>query len=180
MFFWLWPWFWFAAGRTTTIRPALPGDCARIAELHASGFAIGWEPIEIERMLVDHRHVADVLVSATLIGEVVTGFAISRVVLDESELLSVALDPELRGRGLAATLLTSHAGRLRQAGATSLFLEVAADNLPALALYRRLGFAETGRRKGYYPGPNTARNARRDALTMRWSLEGFDPTPRFG
>lgn len=161
----------------TTIRPAAMLDCSRMAAIHAEGFAVGWDRSEIEQMLLE-GHVADVLVSRALFGEIVTGFAISRVVLDEAELLTIALDPEVRGQRLAAPLLRRQAERLRRAGAASLFLEVAADNTPALALYRGLGFAEIGRRKGYYPAVSGPALPRRDALTMRCDISHLDPTPR--
>lgn len=175
---WLWFWPWFRMGlSSTTLRSAQAIDAARMAAIHAEGFAVGWDRIEIERMILD-GHVADVLVSRAVIGEIVTGFAISRVVLDEAELLSIALDREVRGRGLAAPLLRRHAERVRQAGAATLFLEVAADNAPALALYRSFGMVETGRRKGYYPAMEGPSAPRRDALTMRWDISHLDPTPR--
>lgn len=176
MWFWLWPWFRMGEAGTT-MRPASMVDSSRMAAIHAESFAVGWGRDEIERMVFE-GHVADVLVSRALYGEIVTGFAISRVVLDEAELLTVALDPEVRGRGLAAPLLKRHAERARRAGATALFLEVAADNAPALALYRSLGMAEIGRRRGYYPPQKGIGTGRRDALTMRWDISHLDPTPR--
>ncbi|MCA3594144.1 MAG: GNAT family N-acetyltransferase [Methylobacterium sp.] len=173
---WLWPWTWWMGGLATAMRPALMSDSWRLAEIHASGFAQGWGRLELERMLLD-GHIADVQVSQALIGEFVTGFAISRVVAGEAELLTIALDPETRGRGLAKPLLAQHAQNVRRAGGEVLFLEVAEDNAPALALYRGLGFREFGRRKAYYPGEPGGR--RRDALTMRADLSGLDPTPRY-
>lgn len=176
MWFWFWPWLRMGFDNPTFRRALMP-DSRRMAAIHAEGFAIGWPVEDIERMLLA-GHVADVLVSrAAPFGEVVTGFAISRVVLDEAELLTIALDREVRGRALAMPLLMRHARKVRQAGARVLFLEVAGDNAPALALYRAAGFAEIGRRKAYYP-PHEAEGPRRDALTMRWDIEHLDPTPR--
>lgn len=174
---WLWPWFWMTGGLSLSVRPALLADSWRMAEIHASGFALGWDRNEMERMLLSD-HICDVQVSRALFGEIVTGFAVSRVVAGEAELLSIALDPETRGRGLAGALLGSHLAAVRRGGAELLFLEVATDNAPALALYRKAGFTETGRRKGYY-GPHSPGDKRRDALTMRIDLSGLDPTPRF-
>jgi len=173
LWFWMWPWLRFGPN-AAAIRKASMVDSSRMATIHAESFAIGWDRSELERMLLE-GHIADVLVSQAVIGEIVTGFAISRVVLDEAELLTIALDPEVRGRGHSATLLQRHAERVRRAGAACLFLEVSDDNAAALALYRRLGMVEIGRRKGYYPGE---KGGRRDALTMRWDISHLDPTPR--
>jgi ribosomal-protein-alanine N-acetyltransferase len=181
MAFWLWPrslWPWTMLGQVRTmIRTAQMVDSSRIAAIHAEGFAIGWDRGEIEHMLLQ-GHIVDVLVSAAPFGSIVTGFAISRVVLDEAELLSIALDGEVRGKGFSAALLDHHAARVRRAGAASHFLEVAADNNPALKLYRGRGFVEIGRRKGYYPSKDGKSGIPRDALTMRRDLGHLDPTPR--
>lgn len=160
----------------TRIRAGVMGDCGRLAQIHAEGFAHPWDRLEFERML-SQGAVLDLLISQGIFGEIATGLAISQIVAGEAELFSIVLDREVRGRHLAAPLLQAHAARLRRAGAECLFLEVAADNAPALALYRHLGFADIGRRKGYYPG-ESAGSARRDALTMRLDLSHLDPTPR--
>lgn len=82
----------------------------------------------------------------------------------EAELLRVAVAPAARRRGLAAALLAAGLGCLRAEGAAACFLEVAAGNEPAIALYRRLGFQATGRRPRYYPSGA-------DALLMRLDLD---------
>ncbi len=158
------------------IRPGGMGDSARMAQIHAEGFAHPWSRQEFERQL-SQGAVADLLVSQGIFGEIATGLAISQIVAGEAELFSIVLDREVRGRRLAARLLEAHAARLRRAGAQCLFLEVAADNAAALALYHRLGFSRIGRRRGYYPGGN-AGSVRRDALTLRLDLSHLDPTPR--
>lgn len=162
---------------STSIRTAIAGDCWRMMEIHASGFAQGWARGDLEQMILSSGHVADVQVARGLVGEYVTGFAISRIVAGEAELLTIVLEPETRGRGLAGGLLAHHALSVRKAGGEMLFLEVAADNAPALALYRKAGFVEIGRRKGYYPAGGGEPS--RDALTMRADLSGLDPTPRY-
>jgi ribosomal-protein-alanine N-acetyltransferase len=174
---WFWPWFWWTGPVSLTFRAADPADSWRMSDLHASGFARGWERTELERMLLAPSHVADVMASRGVIGDRVEGFAISRIVAGEAELLTIVLDPEMRGQGRARELLACHALSVRRAGGETIFLEVAADNPAALALYRRAGFLEIGRRKGYYPG--AIGGAPRDALTMRADLSALDPTPRF-
>ncbi len=94
------------------------------------------------------------------------GFALGRVTLDEAELLTVAVPRETRRTGIGISLIRSFAKAAAERGATSAFLEVAADNVPALALYRRDGWSEAGRRRDYYARPEGAA----DALILRRRL----------
>ena len=77
-------------------------------------------------------------------------FALGRVTLDEVELLTLAVDPAWQRRGLGRTCLRAFETEAKKAGAGLAFLEVAETNEAARALYRAEGWAETGRRKGYY------------------------------
>lgn len=77
-----------------------------------------------------------------------------RVIADEAELLTLAVAPPARRQGLGRGLLAHFLDEARRRGATRAFLEVAADNGPACALYQAGGFAEDGRRRGYYRGPD--------------------------
>jgi ribosomal-protein-alanine N-acetyltransferase len=117
-----------------------------IAHLHAASFHRGWSDTEIERMLLD-RHV---LAHRAVSGRALAGFILSRMVVDEAEILSVAVAPRSRSRGLARRLLDLHLRRLAGLGTRSVFLEVEEGNEPALRLYRRAGFRQVGRREGYY------------------------------
>jgi ribosomal-protein-alanine N-acetyltransferase len=123
-----------------------PRDAAAIAQLHAASFHRGWSDTEIERMLLD-RHV---LAHRAVSGRALAGFILSRMVVDEAEILSVAVAPRSRSRGLARRLLDLHLRRLAGLGTRSVFLEVEEGNEPALRLYRRAGFRQVGRREGYY------------------------------
>ena len=82
-----------------------------------------------------------------------TCFALIRVVADEAELLTIATHPNRRRQGLARACMSAWMAEAAARGADHAFLEVAADNAPALALYAALGFARTGMRPGYYPRP---------------------------
>jgi len=77
-------------------------------------------------------------------------FLMGRVVAGEGEVLTLATDPNMRRQGLARRLLAEFESRACARGAQSLFLEVAEDNLAALALYQSCGFTRAGRRPGYY------------------------------
>lgn len=91
------------------------------------------------------------------------GFALFSQVLDEATLLNIATHTAYRRRGLAQSLLRHALDELRRRGVTEVFLEVRVSNTGAIALYRKLGFADVGRRQNYYP----AHDGREDALVMR-------------
>lgn len=103
-----------------------------------------------------------------IISDLTAGLLILRFAAEEVEVLSVAVMPEARGNGVGARLM--HAGFIvaKRFGAERMFLEVAIDNDPALALYRRLGFAEIARRKNYY---RRAGELRIDATVMALDLK---------
>ena len=94
----------------------------------------------------------------------IRGYCALQVYAGEMHLLNLAVAPEWRMRGLGRFLLRLARDMGARRGAREAWLEVRASNLPALALYRYLGFSETGRRKGYYSRP------REDALLLRAPL----------
>jgi len=78
------------------------------------------------------------------------GFVLARVAADEAEILTIAVDPNLRGKGVGHALLAENLRQAARAGARAMFLEVDKENASALALYRRLGFVKVSERTGYY------------------------------
>ena len=99
-------------------------------------------------------------------GASVTGFALSRVVLDEAELMLLAVDPAAQRAGLGRMLLDAIVREARAADAIRLSLEVRSGN-PAIALYLTAGFTQVGSRPAYYRGIN---GERFDALTFSLAL----------
>lgn len=110
------------------------------------------------------RQVADSLtlrnVFFTLIGpdgtddidpERVIGFALTRQVVDEEEILLIAVVPAMRGKGVGRRLLTEVIEKARHRCVERIFLEMR-DGNPAEFLYHDFGFEKMGRRKGYYRG----------------------------
>lgn len=95
-----------------------------------------------------------------------SGFILVRTVLDEAEVVSIAVDPDHQSRGLGGALLAHAISNLASRGTKTVFLDVAIDNQPALTLYRRQGFIEVGRRRGYYPRSGAAV----DALAFRLQI----------
>ncbi|WHO40763.1 GNAT family N-acetyltransferase [Sphingobium sp. AP49] len=91
------------------------------------------------------------------------GFALIRSVLDECELLLLAVDPLWRGRGIGRSLLVDSLNTARRRGITSMNLEVRATN-NAIKLYENIGFEYVHRRPGYYRGNDGKLH---DALSFR-------------
>ena len=98
-------------------------------------------------------------------GDSVLAYAGTQTVLEETDMMNIAVHPDHRRRGLAAALLGRLLEDLARRGSHSLTLEVRVSNAPARSLYERVGFAEVGRRKNYYQDP------REDALILRRELE---------
>ena len=95
--------------------------------------------------------------------------ALGRTVAGEAELLTLATAPEMRRQGRARRHLALFEAEAHRRGARTAFLEVAADNHSAVALYRSAGYAEVGRRPGYY---RRATCPAAEAIVMRKSLRG--------
>jgi ribosomal-protein-alanine N-acetyltransferase len=132
-------------------------DFDALAAIHAEAFADAgpraWSAAEIAALAAAPG--GDL---ATGRAEPPVGFALWRVAADEAELLTIAVRPSARRRGVGAALLAEAMARSRARGATRMLLEAGVSNAAALTLYRRAGFAEVGRRPGYH-GAGQAHNA---------------------
>jgi len=95
-------------------------------------------------------------------GESTVGFALSRLLLDEAELLLLAVEPHARGHGVGRALIERTVAIAAKKGARRLLLEVR-DGNHAFDLYSEAGFGEIGRRRDYYRGLD---GTARDALTL--------------
>ena len=98
-------------------------------------------------------------------GDLVAGYIGSQTVMDETDMMNVAVHPDFRRKGIAEALVNDLVENLKKVGSHCLTLEVRASNTPAITLYDKLGFSEIGRRKNYY------RNPREDALILRKEWE---------
>ena len=98
-------------------------------------------------------------------GETVAGYVGSQTVLDETDMMNVAVHPDFRRQGVARALILALIGELKKRGSRCLTLEVRASNDPARALYESLGFAHVGTRRNYYQNP------KEDALILRKEWE---------
>lgn len=130
-----------------------------LAVMHAEAFEEGWTAQSLEELLRTPGAAADI---ALEFDEPVS-FILTRAALDEAEILSIGTRPPAQQRGVARQLLAHHFGKLKSRGVRHVFLEVAASNAAAQALYAGFGFHEAGRRKAYYK----RKDGREDAIVMR-------------
>ena len=146
------------------LRPAFVGDAAILAALHAQAFEKPWNADEIAALIAGLGAYA----FAAQAPEELAGFILCRAVADEAEILTLATAPAHRRRGVAQALLRAAMDGATARGARAMFLEVAADNPAAVALYRQAGFAQVGARGGYYQRGDGAI----DALVLRLDIPG--------
>lgn len=139
------------------LRPLAHADLARVVEIERHTFSDPWSRSafadtmardEVRGFALDDRH-----------GRLV-GYGLCVLAGDEGEILNLAVDPVARRAGAGRRLVGAMLDWLRSGGAAKVYLEVRQSNEPAIGLYRSLGFAALGARRGYYTHP------REDAVTM--------------
>jgi ribosomal-protein-alanine N-acetyltransferase len=128
-------------------------DLAGVLRIEQASFDVPWSRRLFVEELAQRR---SRIYRAAWEGRTVVGFGGLMLVDDEAHVNNIAVDPERVGRGIGRALLSDLARRALERGARHLTLEVRADNEPALALYRRFGFAPVGVRPKYYPGGEDA------------------------
>ena len=122
-------------------------DIHEMAELDKICFRVPWSEVSFESEIKENDRA--LYVTAEADGKVV-GYAGLWVIFDEGHITNVAVHPDFRGKGLGREIVEFLIAEGEKEGVTSQTLEVRPSNMPALALYGRLGFTEEGRRKGYY------------------------------
>ena len=95
----------------------------------------------------------------------VLGYVGSQTVMEETDMMNVAVHPDFRRCGIAEQLIVALLESLKAMKSHCLTLEVRASNAPAIALYEKQGFRQIGLRKNYY------RNPKEDALILRKEWE---------
>ncbi len=133
------------------IEPGDSRDAKELARIHAQSFYRGWPVEEFIQFLSDKASPIYIACDAR---RRIAGFVLIRTVLDETELLTIAVDPKWRGKGLGRALMDAVFADLMLSPARKMFLEVDEQNVSALRLYQKLGFAKISSRKGYYPRPD--------------------------
>lgn len=134
-----------------------PEHVSQIAELEKQCFSLPWS----ERSVYAELDNPISLWIVAVLGEKVVGYVGSQSVLDEADMMNIAVYPDFRRQGIAERLVKALCEGLRERHVRCLTLEVRASNEPARSLYEKLGFSQVGRRPNYYKEP------KEDALILR-------------
>lgn len=143
------------------IRKMTAREVPQVAELEKLCFAMPWS----EKSVAGELDNPLALWLVAMDGESLAGYVGSQTVMDETDMMNLAVTPQFRRQGVGEALVNALVASLKELGSRCLTLEVRDSNGPARALYAKLGFAEVGRRRGYYRDP------REDALILRKEWE---------
>ena len=144
------------------LRAADASDAIALAKAHASAFDAPWPPEAFVELLASPG-----VFALSAVDSAPVGLILMRAIAGEAEVLTLAVEPTHRRLGVAQALLQGGLVQATAMGAETAFLEVAADNAGALALYLRCGFEQVGHRGGYY---HRAGGQSVDALVLRRTL----------
>ena len=144
-----------------TITKMGPEHVSQVAELEKRCFSDPWSEKSVASELENEL----ALWLVALEGETLAGYVGSQTVMGETDMMNIAVTPGFRRQGIARELIQALIRELKEWESHSLTLEVRASNAPARGLYESLGFAQAGRRPGYY------RNPKEDALILRKEWE---------
>ena len=139
-----------------------PDGAETLAAVHALAFDSPWSPADISAL----SQGPNAIMLHAREDNGVAGFILCRCIADEAEVLTLAVSPAHRRKGVARRLLENASALAEARGAGRMFLEVAADNPAAIALYEGAGFRPVGRRSGYY----SRAGGSVDAVVMRRDL----------
>ena len=132
----------------------------QIAEIEKLCFSDPWSEKSVASELENRLS----LWLVALDGDRVAGYVGSQSVLDEADMMNVAVHPDYRRQGIGRDLVLALSDALRKKDIKGLMLEVRQSNTPAIALYEQLGFQQVGVRPNYY------RNPKENALILRKEL----------
>ncbi len=146
--------------QSITCRPMTASDLAAVCAIEQQVQYAPWT----EQLFTDglERHWCVVAEKA----EHIVGFAVVQFIIDEASLLNIAVAPTQQKQGVGRILLEEVIAQATAKKATTVFLEVRASNLRAIAMYQLAGFNEMGLRKNYYPTANGKEHAVMMALMV--------------
>lgn len=133
-----------------TVRKARPEDAAGIYAVELESFSVPWSLPSIQRELT---HIELTMYYVLEDQGTIAGYAGLWHVLDEGQITNIALLQKYRGQGYGETLLRVLMEEAWKQDCKNIFLEVRFSNMPALSLYRKLGYEVVSVRKKYYSEP---------------------------
>ncbi|MDD4372121.1 MAG: ribosomal protein S18-alanine N-acetyltransferase [Anaerostipes sp.] len=140
------------------IKGVTEDDIEEIAKLEADCFSDPWS----QKGIWDAYNGDFYLMYKIEENEKIAGYIIGRYIVDEGELLRVAVNPKARQVGLGQALVQILQNEMRVRGIRDIFLEVRESNENAIRLYEKMRFEYIGKRKNYYQHPTE------DAVLMKW------------
>ena len=149
------------ASQSPQLRPMRREDLTAVAQIEARAYEFPWT-LGIFRDCLNAGYACWVLEQQ---GRMI-GYGVLSVAAEEAHVLNVCVAPAEQCCGHGRRLLRRLVDLARWHGARRVFLEVRPSNVRAVAIYRRAGFVEIGRRPNYYP----ARRVREDAIVMAFDL----------
>jgi len=155
------------SGRDYAVEPLRAADSAALARIHREDFVPPWDENDFETMLGDDIMFGYKAVEIGKARSGAAGFVLARNISGEAEIITIAVARAHRRQGLGRLLMDAVLRELHGARAGALFLEVDEGNFAAVALYRKLGFREVGKRSAYY---RSSAGMPTDALVMRRDL----------
>ena len=135
------------------------------AALERACFAQPWSAASLELLTKEGIGVGYLCTEPSEDGEIVTAYGGMLITVDEGQITNIAVHPDHRREGLGQAIVRALMRHAQNEHLASISLEVRASNAAAIALYRKAGFVEVGRRRGFYTKPTE------DALVMEVKLK---------
>ena len=153
---------------SVTIRQAKLYDVPALSRIEQDSFDAPWSAEEITKDITSKD--GNIYVAVIEADDEKAGYAEMRMVKGEAQIYNIVIDRAFRGRGLGEMLLRHLIDKAKDLGCSLITLEVRGGNEAAMELYRKLGFKEVGRRRGYYS------KGGEDAVLMDLALGEFGIT----
>jgi len=146
-----------------TVEPAALQDVDRLYEIECACFSKPWSKDALSDLISNRsKYLCLAAYASELQSRTIFGYVGFLFVLDEGEITNIAVHPDYEGLGIGYSLMEAVKNDCREQGIGRIHLEVRPGNVPALAVYRKCGFEQTGRRRGYYADTGE------DALLFTW------------
>ncbi len=132
-------------------REMVPEDAEAVEKVEKACFAVPWSRESFWREAANENTLYLLVLDQDLSEEdQIIGYLGCWILCGEGQITNVAVSPAYRGKGVGTEMLAKLIELVKEKGGTAMTLEVRPSNAPALALYRKFGFKEAGRRPGYY------------------------------